>query len=63
MILNNKYGYKVCFKGIKKIRYITNTYDLALFTTQMRDNKKFEFEIYPVKNKREYKKLWKGCPF
>lgn len=62
MNLNNKYGYKVCYKKTKNVKYITNTYGLALFTTQMKDNKKHKFIIYPVK-KREYKKLWRGCPF
>lgn len=60
--MNNKYGYKVCFKDTNKIRYITNAYDLAVFITTMKENKNIEFDIFPIKRK-EYKKLWRGCPF
>lgn len=60
--MNNKYGYKICFKDTNKIRYITNTYDLAVFVTTMKENKNIDFNIFSIKRK-EYKKLWRGCPF
>ena len=55
---DNYYGYKLC--KIKKIKIITNTYNLALFENQLNNN---TLTILPVKNLKEYKKLWKGCPF
>lgn len=75
----NKYGYKLCYKneGSKKlyIYVITNTFSLAEFEMQMcikypeqikQSNKTIRgptWLIIPIKNKREYKKLWKDCPF
>ena len=75
----NKYGYKLCHKneGSKKLHIyvITNTFSLAEFEMQMcikypeqikQSNKTIRgptWLIIPIKNKREYKKLWKDCPF
>jgi len=76
---NNKYGYKLCYtnEGSKKLhRYIvTNTYGLAEFEKQLcekypekvkQNNQTIRgptWYIIPIKNKFEYKKLWRGCPF
>ena len=75
----NKYGYKLCYKneGSKKLHIyvITNTFSLAEFEMKMcikypeqikQSNKTIRgptWLIIPIKNKREYKKLWKDCPF
>ena len=75
----NKYGYKLCYKneGSKKLHIyvITNTFSLAEFEMQMcikypeqikQSNKTIRgptWLIIPIKNKKEYKKLWRDCPF
>ena len=75
----NKYGYKLCYslpKSNKKHLFIvTNTYGLAEFEMNIclkqpeqvkQSNKTIRgptWHIIPIKNKKEYKKLWKGCPF
>ena len=79
MILNNKYGYKVCYKEFgkrkMKIYLVTNTLDSAIWNVRWyeshpmldRKNKhllnKPIWHIMAIKDLREYEKLWKGCPF
>ena len=67
---NNTYGYKLCYslKTRKRkliIDCITNTYSLAQFEKQRRlkTSKIRDWYILPIKTKKEYKALWKGCPF
>lgn len=54
----NIYGYKLCKH--RRIKAVTNTYNLALFINKLH---KSCLLILPVKNVKEYNKLWKGCPF
>lgn len=79
MILDNKYGYKVCYEEYKnnklKLHLVTNSFDLAVWEIgnyhkyPQRDRKDNHLLINPiwhlleVKNINEYNKLWKGCPF
>lgn len=67
--LNNKYGYKLCYSLKTKKRKliidcVTNTYGLAQFEKQQRikTSNIRDWYILPI-NKKEYKTLWKGCPF
>ena len=67
--LENEYGYKLCYslKTRKRkliVDCITNTYGLAKFEKQLRlkTSKIRDWYILPIK-KKEYKKLWKDCPF
>lgn len=69
VIANNKYGYKLCYslKTRKRkliIDCVTNTYGLARFEKQQRlkTSSIRDWYILPIR-KREYKKLWRGCPF
>ena len=69
---DNKYGYKVCYttKTNKKkyiIESITDRYTTAQIIKEInikhQDKKdKLDWYILPIR-KREYKKLWKDCPF
>lgn len=79
MKVNNKYGYKLCYRANNKrklkIHKITNTLDLALFEIQRNKYVKIfnrhsktklinpVWHLLEVKNKKEYNKLYKGCPF
>lgn len=73
MQLNNKYGYKVCYreygKQKTKLYCVTNTLGLALWHVRWYEREppqkmhKPEWEIYQIETKQEYEKLWKGCPF
>ena len=68
----NKYGYKVCYTTkTKKRKYITacitDKYSTAQISKEIyikHQNKKDKLDwcILPIK-KKEYKKLWKDCPF
>ena len=69
--LHNPYGYKVCFSYKNKKRKINiktyvNTYNLAKFEKNLYEKQyledKITWYILPVK-KREYNRIWKGCPF
>ena len=68
----NKYGFKVCYttktqKRKYKLACVTNSYGLAKLEkerqikTQNKEDK-LDWYILPIK-KKEYKKLWKDCPF
>ena len=68
--IESQYGYKLCYsiKTRKRkliIDCITNTYGLAQFEKQQRlkTSKIRDWYILPIKNKKEYKKLWKDCLF
>ena len=77
--MDNKYGYKICYKKNKKQKLhkyiITNAYGLALFNKHLVEKYKQEickakpklknttWHVVPVANKQEYKKVWKRCPF
>jgi len=77
--LDNKYGYKVCYKEFGKnklrIHMICNTKSLAEWEIQYYDSfKLFDkkinkliinpiWYIIPIKTYFEYKKLLRGCPF
>lgn len=79
MIINNKYGYKVCYRKLGKsklkIHLICNSYDLAMWEVQYYESHKVydrktkelivnvEWVVIPIKTFIEYKWLWKGCPF
>lgn len=68
----NKYGFKVCYttktqKRKYKLACVTNSYGLAKLEKERQiklQNKedKLDWYILPIK-KKEYKKLWKDCPF
>ena len=70
--LKNKYGYKVCYTTkTNKRKYITESITDRYTTAQIikeinikhQDKKdKRDWYILPIK-KKEYKKLWKDCPF
>ena len=70
--INNKYGFKVCYttkkyKNKYKLVCVTNTYSLAqlsknLYVKHQDKKDKLDWYILPIR-KREYKKLWKDCPF
>lgn len=73
MITDNKYGYKVCYKEYGKTRLkvylVTNTLDGAIWNVRWykrdpppRVNNPL-WEIQEVTTRKEYEKLWKGCPF
>lgn len=69
----NKYGFKVCYttktqKRKYKLACVTNSYGLAKLEKERQiklQNKedKLDWYILPIKTKKEYKALWKGCPF
>lgn len=77
--LENKYGYKVCYKeensSKEKVHLVTNSLWLAeleknLFEKYPQTDRKTKckltnptWNIYPVKTYFEYSKLWRGCPF
>lgn len=77
--MNNKYGYKVCYKrkGSEKLKVylVTNTYDGAEWHIRWyeshsppdrKTNKPIEnvtWLIIPIQTYREYKRRWRGCPF
>lgn len=77
--MKNKYGYKLCYSltnsNKKHIYRVTNTYGLAEFEMKMcikypdevkQGNQTIRgptWYIIPIKNKIEYKWLWRGCPF
>ena len=78
MKINDLYGYKLCYKEHKNkltVHIVTNSYWLA--NEEMKYCKKYKqysrkdnhllinatWYVLPVRNKKEYKKLWKGCPF
>lgn len=67
MILNNKYGYKVCYKENNnklKLSLITNSFDLAVLEIKNKNSPTHSiWHLFEIKNKNEYNKLWKGCPF
>ena len=76
---DNKYGYKVCYKQQGKNRwklyFVCNTYDFAQWEMRWYENhsppdrktnkilEQVTWEIFPIRNYLEYKKLWRGCPF
>ena len=73
MNVNNKYGYKVCYRELGKSKLklflITNTFDLPVWHVRWykRDpphkiNNPL-WEIHEVTTRKEYEKLWKCCPF
>ena len=69
----NKYGFKVCYttktqKRKYKLACVTNSYGLAKLEKErqikLRNKEdKLDWYILPIKTKKEYKALWKGCPF
>lgn len=79
MNLNNKYGYKVCYREIGKtklkIHLICNSYDLAIWEIQYYEInpqhgrktnqliKSPKWYVIPIKTFLEYKWLWRDCPF
>lgn len=79
MKIENKYGYKVCYQefGKKKLKIylITNTFDSAIWNIRWYeihpqfdrfDNHKLinpTWHLFEIETKKEYEKLWKGCPF
>lgn len=79
MVVDNKYGYKICYKeetdSKLKLHLVTNSFDLAvlelknykLYPQKDRKDKHIIknpiWHLLEVKNQNEYKKLWKGCPF
>ena len=79
MIINNKYGYKVCYQEKQdkklKVHLVTNSFDLAIWGLKdylkypQRDRidkhiiKNPKWHLFEVKTSKEYNKLWKGCPF
>ena len=79
MITNNKYGYKVCYQELGKtklkIYLVTNTFDSAVWEVRWYENHAMKdrldnhiikqpiWHILEVETKKEYNKLWKGCPF
>lgn len=79
MRTENKYGYKVCYREKGKIGYkvhlVTNRLEGAVWNARWfeirpqknrKDNhllKNPKWQIFEIKTKKEYEKLWKGCPF
>ena len=79
MVLDNKYGYKVCYeeqeKDKLKVHLVTNNFDLAILElndyvknpqVDRKDKhiiKNPKWHLFEVKTSKEYNKLWKGCPF
>lgn len=73
MQVDNKYGYKVCYREYRKsklkIFLVTNTWDLAKQNVRWYEQepppklKNPLWEIQEIKTLKEYEKLWKGCPF
>lgn len=77
--MNNKYGYKVCYKlrgtNRLKVYLVTNTYDGALWDVRWyenhsppdrKTNKPIENAIWlvlPIKTYIEFRYRWRGCPF
>ena len=77
--MDNKYGYKVCYKELGKqrlkVNLVTNSLRLAEWEIQYYENhqqrdrktnrliREPTWIIKPVKTLLEYKWLWKGCPF
>ena len=75
----DKFGYKICYteNDSKKLRVhlVTNNFEHAQWkASQYEKNQEYErntnrllkspkWYVLPVKNKFEFKKLWKGCPF
>ena len=78
-MLDNKFGYKVCYtqkgKNRQKVYMITNNLDLALWSVRWYENhsppnRKTQkpiinavWSIEPIRTYLEYKWRWKGCPF
>ena len=77
--MDNKYGYKVCYREFGKLKLkihlVCNTYNSAVWSVQYyknhpqynrKTNKPIRdptWHILPIKTLFEYKRLWKGCPF
>ena len=77
--MDNKYGYKVCYREYGKLRLkihlVTNSLQLAKWEIQYYENhlqrdrktnnliREPTWLILPIKNYFEYRRLWKGCPF
>lgn len=65
----NKYGYKVYYKNKRKLVCICITNSLAsakyhvVYNIKHSKDEVLSWKIIPIKTKREYKKLWKNCPF
>lgn len=77
--LENKYGYKVCYKeqysSKQKVYLVTNSlwhaeFEKKWFESHPQRNRKTNiilinptWKIHKVKTYFEYSKLWRGCPF
>ena len=73
MKVNSKYGYKVCYKELGKDKYkiflATNSFESAVWHIRWCERKpppklkNPSWEVCEIKTKKEYDRLWKGCPF